>query len=73
VWWGHAGDELRAEGPFEGSSKRAFERVARRFWSAVREGAPPEPSLEEGLRVQAVFDAVRTADTERRWIRPQPV
>ena len=73
ISWGRAGEKLQEEGPFEGSSKGAFERVARRFWSAVREGAPPEPSLEEGLRVQAVFDAVRVADTERRWVRPRAV
>jgi hypothetical protein len=29
--------------------------------------------LEEGLRVQAVFDAARVADVERRWVRPEPV
>jgi predicted dehydrogenase len=73
VWWGGAGEELQCEGPLEGGSKGAFERVARRFWASVREGAAPEPSLEEGLRVQAVFDAVRTADTERRWVQPRPV
>jgi predicted dehydrogenase len=73
VWWARAGEELQCEGPLEGSSKRAFERVARQFWAAVREGAPADPSLEEGLRVQAVFDAVRVADTERRWVHPQPV
>ena len=32
-----------------------------------------EPSLEEGLRVQAVYDAVRTAELERRWVAPAPV
>ncbi len=73
VWFGRAGEELRCEGPLDGSSKAAFERVARKFWAAVRQGAPPDPSLEEGLRVQAVFDAVRRADVERRWVRPQPV
>jgi predicted dehydrogenase len=73
VWWGRAGEELQCEGPLEGGSKRAFERVARKFWAAVREGASPDPSLEEGLRVQALFDAVRVADVERRWVRPQPI
>jgi predicted dehydrogenase len=73
IWWGRAGEELRCEGPLDGGSKGAFERVARNFWAAVRQGAPPDPSLEEGLRVQAVFDAARVADVERRWVRPQPV
>ncbi len=73
VWWGRAGEDLQCEGPLDSSSTGAFERVARNFWAAIREGAPPEPSLEEGLRVQALFDAVRTADVERRWVRPAPV
>jgi len=72
LWFGRSGEELRCEGPFEASSKEAFRRVARNFWAAVREGAAPEPSLEEGLRVQALFDAVRTADVERRWVQPEP-
>jgi predicted dehydrogenase len=73
VWWGRAGEELRSEGPLEESSTEAFKRVARNFWAAVRKGAAPEPSLEEGLRVQAIFDAVRMADIERRWVQPEPV
>jgi predicted dehydrogenase len=71
--WGRAGDELRVEGPLESSPKEAFRHVARRFASAVREGAAPDPSLDEGLRVQALFDAVRAADAERRWVRPERV
>ena len=73
VWWGRAGEELQSEGPLDNSSGEAFKRLARNFWAAIREGAAPEPSLEEGLRVQAVFDAVRIAATERRWVRPEPV
>ena len=73
LWFGRSGEELRCEGPFEASSKEAFRRVARNFWAAVREGAAPEPSLEEGLRVQALFDAVRTADVERRWVQPKAI
>ncbi|MGH3788263.1 MAG: Gfo/Idh/MocA family protein [Pseudonocardiaceae bacterium] len=73
VWWGRAGEELQSEGPLDASSTAAFKRVARNFWAAIREGAAPEPSLEEGLRVQAIFDAVRTADVERRWVAPEPV
>jgi predicted dehydrogenase len=73
VWWGRAGEALQSEGPLEESSTEAFKRVARNFWAAVRKGVAPEPSLEEGLRVQAIFDAVRTADIERRWVQPEPV
>jgi predicted dehydrogenase len=73
VWWGRADDDLQSEGPLDDSSTEAFKRVARNFWAAVREGAAPEPSLEEGLRVQALFDALRKADIERRWVQPEPV
>jgi len=73
IWWGRAGEELSCDGPLEASSSDAFTRVARGFWAAIREGAAPEPSLEEGLRVQAVFDAARRADSERRWVEPEQV
>lgn len=73
LWWARAGEEQQCEGPLAASSTEAFKRVAHNFWAAIREGVPAEPSLEEGLRVQAVFDAVRTADIERRWVAPEPI
>jgi predicted dehydrogenase len=73
VWWGGADEELQCEGPLDNSSSEAFKRLARNFWAAIREGAPADPSLEEGLRVQAVFDAIRIASIERRWVCPEPV
>jgi predicted dehydrogenase len=73
IWWGRTGEELRCEGPLSASSSEAFKRVARSFYAAIRDGVPPEPSLAEGLRVQAVFDAVRTAELERRWVAPAAV
>ncbi|MEA2187286.1 MAG: hypothetical protein QOK16_2297 [Solirubrobacteraceae bacterium] len=73
LWWGRAGEELSAEGPLAASSKDAFAQVARNFHAAIREGAAPDPSLEEGLRVQALLDAVHAADRERRWVTPEPV
>ena len=73
LWWGRAGEELKCEGPLEASSKDAFERVARGFWASIREGAPPDPSLEEGMRVQALLDAVYAAGREGRWISPQRI
>ena len=73
VWWGRASEDLQCEGPLDNSSTEAFKRLARNFWAAIREGADPDPSLEEGLRVQAVFDAVRVAAAERRWVVPEPV
>jgi predicted dehydrogenase len=73
LWWGRAGEELRCEGPLDNSSTNAFRHVALKFWAAVRNGEPPDPSLEEGLRVQAIFDAICVAQVERRWVRPEPV
>ncbi|HEV2784894.1 MAG TPA: Gfo/Idh/MocA family oxidoreductase, partial [Solirubrobacteraceae bacterium] len=71
--WGRAGEDLQVEGPLDASPQGAFEHVAQRFRAAIREGAAPDPSLAEALRVQAVFDAVRTAHAERRWVAPAPV
>jgi len=71
--WGRSGEELQVEGPLSSAPQEAFQHVARRFSAAIRSGAAPDPSLDEALRVQAVFDAVRTADIERRWVRPAPV
>jgi predicted dehydrogenase len=73
VWWGRAGEDFEGEGPLDSSSQEAFKAVARNFWAAIREGRAPDPSLEEGLRVQAVFDAIRVADVERRWVQPEAV
>lgn len=73
LWWGRAGEQLACEGPLEASSKDAFARVARNFHAAIREGAPADPSLREGLRVQALLDAVRAADLQRRWVAPRPI
>ena len=73
VWWGRGGGELQCDGPLEASSSEAFKHVARSFAAAIREGGDPEPSLEEGLRVQALFDAVRTADAQRDWVAPAAV
>ena len=71
--WGRAGEELRSEGPLEASSKDAFRQVARNFCAAIRDGAAPDPSLQEGLRVQALLDAIHLADDERRWVQVEAV
>ena len=73
LWWGRAGEDLQAEGPLKASSKDAFKIVARNFHAAIRDGADPDPSLQEGLRVQALLDAIHLADDERRWVTPQAV
>ena len=71
--WGRAGEELQTEGPLKASSKDAFKTVARNFHASIRDGAPPDPSLAEGLRVQALLDAIHLADDERRWVTPEAV
>jgi len=71
--WGRAGEALQWEGPLEANSSNAFKAVALAFWESIREGAPPDPSLAHGLRVQAVLDAVHTAQIERRWVAPAAV
>ena len=71
--WGRAGEPLRTEGPLAADSKAAYAQVARSFHAAIRGGAQAQPSLAEGLRVQALLDAVRRADAERRWVEPEPV
>ena len=71
--WGPAGQALQVEGPLKADSKQAYAQVARNFHAAIRSGAAPDPGLAEGLRVQALLDAVRRADAERRWVEPEPV
>ena len=71
--WGRVGEELQTEGPLAASSKEAYARVARNFFAAIRDGAAPEPSLDEALRVQALLDAVHRADAERCWVEPERV
>lgn len=68
-----AGEPLQTEGPLKADSKAAYARIARSFQAAIREGTTPVPSLAEGLRVQALFDAVRRADAERRWVQPEAI
>ena len=71
--WGAAGEDLQTEGPLKASSKDAFAKVARNFHAAIRDGAQPDPSLQEALRVQALLDAIHLADDQRRWVTPQPI
>ena len=71
--WGRAGEDLQTEGPLEADSKASYARVARNFRAAIRDGAEPDPSLQEALRVQATFDAVKLAAAERRWVEPEPI
>ncbi|HEY1540196.1 MAG TPA: Gfo/Idh/MocA family oxidoreductase, partial [Solirubrobacteraceae bacterium] len=73
LWWGRTSEELACEGPLKADSQAAFRQVARNFYASIRHGAPPDPSLAEGLRVQALLDAIHLADDERRWVVPEPI
>jgi predicted dehydrogenase len=70
---GRAGEVLQIEGPLEANSQQAYARVARSFFAAIRDGAPPRPGLDDALRVQALLDAVHRADDERRWVEPERI
>jgi len=59
VRWGTAGEDLQVAGPFNDSFDAAFEQVARRFWSSIRESSPPDPSLEEAIGVHVILDSAR--------------
>ena len=57
-------------------STEAFEQIGRgtiaplvaRFLDAIRTGAPPSPSLADGLRAQVVLDTIATAAARGTWI-----
>jgi predicted dehydrogenase len=70
IWWGRKGEDLRCEGPLSADSKDAYGLVAHSFWSAIREGKTPDPSLGEALKVQAVLDAVYASAAEGGWVEP---
>jgi predicted dehydrogenase len=71
--WGRAGEELQSAGPLNASSKDAFAQVARNFFASIRDGAAPDPSLQEALRVHALLDVIHLADDERRWVTPRAI
>lgn len=73
VWSARAGEELRCEGPLESDSAAAFAQAARRFHAAIRFGAEPDPSLLDGLRVQALIDALRAAASRRAWVEVEQI
>ena len=68
LFHGRAGEQLRVEGPLSADSSDAFTRVASAFAAAIRDGAAPDPSLDDGLRAQALMDAIARAHAERRWV-----
>ena len=58
------------------SSAEAFEQIGRgtiaplvaRFLDAIRTGAPPSPSLADGVRAQLVLDAAAAAAARGAWV-----
>lgn len=42
--------------------------MIRGMLEAIAQGKPPSPSLEDGMRAQAVLDAVRESITRRTWV-----
>jgi len=49
--------------------EHTFANAIADFLEAVESGAPAQPDLVEGLRNQAVLDAVERSAREGRWMR----
>ena len=47
-------------------------RMMHGFAQAIREGRDLQPTLSDGLRVQAVIDAALRSNVSRRWERVAP-
>lgn len=73
LWSGGPDAPLKQEGPFADDLESAFRHVAIKFHAAVRLGNAPEPSLEDGLRAQAVLDAIRSSAAGAGWVRPDTI
>jgi len=56
-----AGDQLEVTG------KATIGPLVKRFLAGIRRGASPSPSFEDGMRAQAVLDAVRESLAAGRW------
>ncbi len=72
IRWGRAGEPLKEEPAPPIDPAEGFAAVAQRFAAAIRDGAPPEPPMGDGLRAQALLDAVRRSAAEHRWVTPDP-
>ncbi len=53
--------------PTQGWGRPQFVVLARRFLEGIRQGTPPQPSLEDGLAAQRVVDAAVHSATQGAW------
>jgi len=53
--------------------EHTFVHTVKDLLEGVREGRSPAPSFEDGLRCQAVLDAVERSVEEREWVSPERV
>jgi predicted dehydrogenase len=57
------GDQMEVTG------KATIGPLIKRFLAAIKTGASPSPSFEDGARAQAVLDAVLESSARRDWVR----
>lgn len=66
---GSAGDV--AGDPLEITGKATIGPLVARFLDAIRTGQPASPSFEDGVRAQAVLDAILESVARRAWVAVQ--
>jgi predicted dehydrogenase len=54
--------------PMEVVGKVTLAPLVKRMLAAIRRGEPPSPSFEDGLRAQAVLDAVLASERTAGWV-----
>jgi predicted dehydrogenase len=54
--------------PLEVTGKATVAPLVKRFLAAIRGGEPSVPNLEDGMRAQAVLDAVVESAARRAWV-----
>jgi predicted dehydrogenase len=54
--------------PMEVTGRALIAPLVARLLDGIRTGSTPSPSLEDGVRAQAVLDAVLEATSGRRWV-----
>ncbi|HET7874478.1 MAG TPA: hypothetical protein VFN71_03055, partial [Methylomirabilota bacterium] len=60
------GDQIEVTG------KATVAPLVKRFLEGIRKGTSPSPSFEDGMRAQAVLDAVLRAERDGGWVRVEP-
>jgi predicted dehydrogenase len=58
--------------PMEVVGKATIAPLVKRMLAAIRKGEPATPSLEDGLRAQAVLDAVLESERTAAWVAVKP-